>query len=223
MATSEEIEKYCRNCVSRDFVNGKGLVCKRTRELPAFEEECESFEKDEELERLAPPKPEDFPVSMTEEEMLAEENLSKGVLYAVAACIVGAVAWGLISVSTGRQIGFMPIAIGFMVGFAMRKGKGIRPIFGIIGAALSLISCVLGDFFSIIGYISQDYKMSYFDVLVSVDYGEIFSIMLENVMSMTALFYGFALMRGINSLSVHRNTPRVVRFEFKLLILHPLF
>jgi len=155
MATSEEIEKYCRNCVSRDFVNGKGLVCKRTRELPAFEEECESFEKDEELERLAPPKPEDFPVSMTEEEMLAEENLSKGVLYAVAACIVGAVAWGLISVSTGRQIGFMPIAIGFMVGFAMRKGKGIRPIFGIIGAALSLISCVLGDFFSIIGYISQ--------------------------------------------------------------------
>ena len=39
MATSEEIEKYCRNCVSRDFVNGKGLVCKRTRELPALEEE----------------------------------------------------------------------------------------------------------------------------------------------------------------------------------------
>ena len=34
MATSEEIEKYCWNCVSRDFVNGKGLVCKRTRELP---------------------------------------------------------------------------------------------------------------------------------------------------------------------------------------------
>ena len=69
MATSEEIEKYCRNCVSRDFVNGKGLVCKRTGELPAFEEECGSFEQDKELERLAPPKPEDFPVSMTEEEM----------------------------------------------------------------------------------------------------------------------------------------------------------
>ena len=61
MATSEEIEKYCRNCVSRDFVNGKGLVCKRTGELPAFEEECDNFEQDKELERLAPPKPEDFP------------------------------------------------------------------------------------------------------------------------------------------------------------------
>ena len=82
MATSEEIEKYCRNCVSRDFVNGKGLVCKRTGELPAFEEECDSFEQDKELERLAPPKPEDFPVFMTEEEMLAEENLPKGILCA---------------------------------------------------------------------------------------------------------------------------------------------
>ena len=45
--------------MSRDFVNGKGLVCKRTGELPAFEEECGSFEQDKELERLAPPKPED--------------------------------------------------------------------------------------------------------------------------------------------------------------------
>ena len=33
---------------------------------------------------------------MTEEEMLAEENLPKGILCAVVACIVGAVAWGLI-------------------------------------------------------------------------------------------------------------------------------
>ena len=81
MATVEEIEKYCRNCVSRDFVNGKGLVCKRTRELPDFDEECENFEKDEELLKMAPPKPDDFPVSMTEEELLAEENLPKGVLY----------------------------------------------------------------------------------------------------------------------------------------------
>ena len=65
--------------------------------------------------------------------------------------------------------------------------------------------------------------MGYFQVLAGVDYGEIFSILLKNVMSMTALFYGFALYEDINSLSVHRNTPRVVRFEFKLLILHPLF
>lgn len=193
MATTEEIEKYCRNCVSRDFVNGKGLVCSRTKDLPAFEEECEDFKKDEDLERWAPPKPEDFPVSMTREEMLAEENLPKGILYAVVACLVGAAAWGLISVSTGYQIGYMAIGIGFLVGFAMRQGKGIRPVFGIIGAALALISCVLGDFFSIIGYIAKDYDMAYTAVLSGVDYAEIFSLLIENLASMTILFYGFAV------------------------------
>ena len=27
MANTEGIESYCRNCVSRDFVMGRGLVC----------------------------------------------------------------------------------------------------------------------------------------------------------------------------------------------------
>ena len=207
MATSEEIEKYCRNCVSRDFVNGKGLVCKRTRELPDFDEECENFEKDEELLKMAPPKPDDFPVSMTEEELLAEENLPKGVLYASVACILGAVAWSLISVSTGLQMGYMAIGVGFLVGFAMRQGKGIRPVFGILGAVLALISCVLGDFFSIIGYIAKDYDMSYTDVLFGADYAEIFSLMTENLASMTILFYGFAVYEGYKFSFRAQNQP----------------
>ena len=207
MATSEEIEKYCRNCVSRDFVNGKGLVCKRTRELPDFDEECENFEKDEELLKMAPPKPDDFPVSMTEEELLAEENLPKGVLYASVACILGAVAWSLISVSTGLQMGYMAIGVGFLVGFAMRQGKGIRLVFGILGAVLALISCVLGDFFSIIGYIAKDYDMSYTDVLFGADYAEIFSLMTENLASMTILFYGFAVYEGYKFSFRAQNQP----------------
>ena len=207
MATTEEIEKYCRNCVSRDFVNGKGLVCNRTRELPAFEGECGDYRKDEELERMAPPKPEDFPVAKTREELLAEENLPKGMLYAVIACIAGAAAWGLVSVSTGYQIGYMAIGIGFLVGFAMRQGKGIRPIFGIIGAVLVLISCVLGDFFSIVGYIARDYGMAYTDVLYQADYAEIFSWMVENLASMTILFYGFAVYEGYKFSFRPQNQP----------------
>ena len=208
MATSEEIEKYCRNCVSRDFVNGKGLVCKLTRELPAFEEECENFKKDEELERMAPPKPDDFPVSMTREELLAEENLPKGLILGVIACIIGAIAWGLVSISTGYKVGYMAIVVGFIVGFAMRQGKGVRPIFGIIGAVLALISCVLGDFISIIGYVSKDWGMSFGEVLTTVKYKDVFSIMARNVMSMTALFYGFAVYEGYKFSFRKQNQPK---------------
>ncbi|MDD3036771.1 hypothetical protein [Bacteroides sp.] len=208
MATAEEIEKYCRNCVLREFVNGKGLVCKRTKSFPTFEEECENFENDEELAKIAPPKPDDFPITMTREELLAQENLPKGVWLAVIACIVGAVAWGLISVSTGRQLGIVAIAIGFVIGFAMRQGKGVRQIFGIIGGVLALISCVFGDFLSIIGIASQELDMSFIETLLQVDYELVFSIMKENLVSMSALFYVFAVYEGYKFSFRPQNKPK---------------
>ena len=121
MTDQNDIERYCRNCVSRDFVNGRGLVCKRTGAIPAFVGECESYQKDEELEKMAPtPKPEDYSGYVDREKLLAEENLPKAVLFGVLACIAGAVAWALISISTGYQMGYMAIGVGFLVGFARR-------------------------------------------------------------------------------------------------------
>lgn len=145
------------------------------------------------------------------------------MLYASVACILGAVAWSLISVSTGLQMGYMAIGVGFLVGFAMRQGKGIRPVFGLLGAALALISCVLGDFLSIIGFAAKDYDMTFFEVLAGVDYGEIFSVMVKNVVSMSALFYGIAVYEGYKLSFRAQNILWVVRFELKLLILQPLF
>ena len=180
MTDQNDIERYCRNCVSRDFVNGRGLVCKRTGAIPAFVGECESYQKDEELEKMAPtPKPEDYSGYVDREKLLAEENLPKAVLFGVLACIAGAVAWALISISTGYQMGYMAIGVGFLVGFAMRQGKGIRPIFGIIGAALALISCVMGDFFSIVGLVAKEYEVSFMDVLFDASNGEVMSVVME--------------------------------------------
>lgn len=197
MTDQNDIERYCRNCVSRDFVNGRGLVCKRTGAIPAFVGECESYQKDEELEKMAPtPKPEDYSGYVDREKLLAEENLPKAVLFGVLACIAGAVAWALISISTGYQMGYMAIGVGFLVGFAMRQGKGIRPIFGIIGAALALISCVMGDFFSIVGLVAKEYEVSFMDVLFDASYGEVMSVVIENMASMTIVFYGIALYEG---------------------------
>ncbi len=197
MEELNEVERYCRNCVSRDFVTGRGLICKRTNALPAFEGECADFQKDEELERMAPtPQPEDYSVILDKEQLLAEQNLPKAVLLGVIACIVGAVVWGLVSFSTGYQIGYMAIGIGFLVGIAMRQGKGVTPVFGIIGAALSLLSCVMGDFFSIIGFVSKEYEVSFMDALTGIDYKSVASLMMENLASMTIVFYGIALYEG---------------------------
>ncbi len=83
------------------------------RAIPAFVGECESYQKDEELEKMAPtPKPEDYSGYVDREKLLAEENLPKAVLFGVLACIAGAVAWALISISTGYQMGYMAIGVG---------------------------------------------------------------------------------------------------------------
>lgn len=197
MTESNEIERYCRNCISRDFVNGRGLVCKRTNATPSFVDECADFQKDEELEKMAPtPQWNSVSAQADKEQLLAEQNLPKAVGLGVLACIVGAAAWALVSYSTGYQIGYMAIGIGFIVGMAVRQGKGITPIFGIIGAALSLLSCVMGDFFSLVGLVAKEWEVSFMEVLTEVDYGDMASLMLENAASMTILFYGIALYEG---------------------------
>lgn len=197
MAELNEIERYCRNCVSRDFVNGRGLVCKRTNALPAFEGECADYQKDEELEKVAPtPRPEDYSVQLDRKQLLVEQNLPKGLLFGILACIVGAVAWCLISISTGYQIGYMAIGVGFLVGYAVRQGKGVTPVFGIIGAALALVSCVMGDFFSIIGLIGKEYEISYWEVLTGLEVKEMISMLTDNLASMTIVFYGIAVYEG---------------------------
>lgn len=197
MTESNEIERFCRNCIARDFVNGRGLVCKRTNAIPSFEGQCADFQKDEELEKMAPtPQWDSVSAQADKEQLLAEQNLPKAVGLGILACLVGAAVWGLVSYSTGYQIGYMAIGIGFLVGLAVRQGNGITPIFGIIGAVLSLLSCVMGDFFSIVALVAQEFDVSFMEALTGIDYGDMASIMLENAASMTILFYGIALYEG---------------------------
>lgn len=196
MADQKNID-LCRNCVSRSFVTGRGLVCKRSGNVPEFEGECENFEVDGELEKMAPPPdPEVWDKVMSREQLLAEENLPVAVVSGLIASLVGAAVWSAVSVATGYQIGYMAIGMGFLVGFAMRLGKGIRPVFGVIGAALALLGCILGDFFSIIGFVAKEYDVSYMETLRNIDYKEVISAMEQNLISMTILFYGMALYEG---------------------------
>lgn len=197
MTNSDNLETYCRNCISRDFVSGRGLVCKRTSALPEFDEECEHYQLDDKLEAMAPPPdPTIFEGVLTQEQLLAEENLPKAFLCGAMACVVGAAAWALVSVSTGYQVGYMAIGIGFLVGLVMRFGKGVRPIFGIIGAALALLSCLLGDYFSMIGYVAKEYNLSYIEALTTVPVADVVEALKDNLLSMTALFYGIAVYNG---------------------------
>ncbi len=126
-----------------------------------------------------------------------EENLMMGLLAGLVAAIVGAVLWGLISVSTGYQIGYMALGVGFLVGFAVRfGGKGFSQVFGISGAILALVGCVLGNLFTVIGFIASEAQISFFEVLGIVDVAVAFELLKETAAPMDVLFYAIAVYQG---------------------------
>lgn len=131
------------------------------------------------------------------EQFRTEQNLPLGLLGGVGAAILGAVVWAAITVATEYQIGYMAIAVGFIVGFAVRMlGKGVDQIFGISGAVLALFGCVLGNFFSIVGFVAKSEGLGYLDTFSMIDYSMVPSIMIEAFSPLDILFYGLAVYQG---------------------------
>ncbi|MGE3802062.1 MAG: hypothetical protein AB7H80_13655 [Candidatus Kapaibacterium sp.] len=116
------------------------------------------------------------------EQLKREQNLPRGVLFGVGAALVGAGLWAAITISTGYQIGFMAIGVGLLVGFAVRKGgQGIEQIFGIVGASLAFLGCLLGNVFTALNF---GWPLN----------SELFSWMFSDFMDF--LFYGLAIYEG---------------------------
>jgi len=92
----------------------------------------------------------------------SQQNLPLGIGAGVAAATLGATIWAVVTVLSGYQVGWMAVGIGFLVGFSLRFGKGVEKIFGISGAILALFGCILGNFLSLVGLISQKEKISAF-------------------------------------------------------------
>ena len=126
-----------------------------------------------------------------------EQNLVAGLIAGVIVGIIVAVVWCAITVATEFQIGYMAIAVGAGVGFAIRYfGKGVDQIFGICGAAIASVSCILGNYFSVIAFIANMNSEAYTEVLFMVNPGFVFEVMKENFSVVDLLFYGFAAFEG---------------------------
>lgn len=127
----------------------------------------------------------------------AEENFPLAIVAAVITAFIGALLWATITVATEYQIGYMAVAIGFIVGYAVKfTGNGISQKFGILGAVFAFVGCILGNFFSIIGFVANSEGLGYFEVLGMLDYSLIPEIMGDSFSIMDLLFYGIAIYEG---------------------------
>jgi hypothetical protein len=127
----------------------------------------------------------------------AEQSIGGGFLAGAVAALVGAGVWALVTVLTGYQIGFMAIGVGFLVGLAVQfAGKGINRIFGVMGGALALIGCLLGDYFTVVHFVGEAEGLGFFDTLTRISPAAIPELMSITFSPMDLIFYGIAVYEG---------------------------
>ncbi|MHC2067683.1 hypothetical protein ACYFX5_09445 [Bremerella sp. T1] len=124
-------------------------------------------------------------------------NLPLAIIAGTIAAVIGAAIWATVTLVTGYQLGIIAVGIGFLVGIAVRLGgNGGSPVFGIVGAGLSLFGCVLGNFLAIIGMVADSADVSYVSALFGFDYSYTFQLMYDTFSPMDLVFYGIAIYEG---------------------------
>lgn len=203
MTRNEHLE-FCKKCLNRKFDSKQGIICNVTNEIADFEASCISFKLDETV-----PVPIAENVETANEEViisLDEHSIKKlkvhqdfyyALIGGLLATLISAVIWATITVATKYQIGYMAIGVGLLVGFAVQFfGAGIDKKFGYLGAALSLLGCLLGNLLSQVGFIAQEQSFGYFETLTYLNFNLIISILVESFNPMDILFYGIAVYEG---------------------------
>ncbi len=136
-------------------------------------------------------------LEMAMERLRSEQNFGAAVLAGLAAAVVGAVAWAAITAVTGYQIGYMAVGVGFIVGSAVRVvGKGVDRVFGIAGALLALLGCLLGNLFTVCYFVSVAVEMGILEVLTMLDPAIVIDMLVTTFSPMDLLFYGIAVYEG---------------------------
>jgi hypothetical protein len=179
----------------------QGLLCELTNEKADFEEECPDFNKVETVEiqdrEVETSELADYLPTEVFERLKSEQRFGMGVLTGIGVGLLGAIIWAMITLATNYQIGYMALAIGAAVGFSMRiVGKGVEMNYAIAAAAIAVISCLLGNFLSGLGFVANEVNTSFSYMLMNFDYSLTFDLMMETFSPIDLLFYGIAGYEG---------------------------
>jgi hypothetical protein len=129
--------------------------------------------------------------------MVENGNLPLGILAGVVAAIVGALIWMGVTVATGMHIGYVALGIGALVGVAVRwAGKGSTPVFGVVGAVMTLVGCILGQALAEIQLAANASSVGFFQVLSVVNAGELISGVVTSSSPITYFIYAIGIYEG---------------------------
>lgn len=143
--------------------------------------------------RPAPVRPAAKPAAATQ----GGENLPMGLMAGLVAAGVGAGLWAIITVVTGYQIGWMAVGVGFLVGVAVRTaGKGTTTAFGVLGAALALGGCLVGNLLTGCIVLSRELDVSLLALSTRLTPDITMELMKAMFSPIDLLFYALAIWQG---------------------------
>ena len=131
--------------------------------------------------------------------LIERQNVGLAVVGGLIGAVIGAALWAVFTVVTGIKIGFMAIGVGWLVGkLAWSLGRGLSPVYGVLGAILALIGCAAGNLVSACYFLSQapDVELSFWQIIGTMNVKLFADLMKLTFQPMDVLFYGFALYEG---------------------------
>lgn len=103
------------------------------------------------------------------ERLAAEQSLLHAVVAALIAILVFCALWVALSSLTGRVFPWMTIALGAMLGFAVRRaGHGVDWRFPAAAAALTLIGSLIGNIAIAAAYTAETFDTGMLQILRAV-------------------------------------------------------
>ena len=131
------------------------------------------------------------------EEEIREGNIIAAILAGLFSCIAVSTLWALITVNAEKQWLYMGIIAGLAVGWFVKVASGgNNNTIGFIGAIFALLSCVLGDFLTNVGFLAQSEGMAYFQTLGALDFSYFFEIAFIDFDFFSFIIYGLAAIEG---------------------------
>ncbi len=204
MELREQLE-ICRKCTKRELNTTGGIACSLTHSRPDFETVCNTYvydvnEPDEMLNDSIYLSVSEIK-SKTDPEIFSklqfEQKFPSALLLGCIAGLLGSILWAFISILTGYQIGYMAVGIGALVGFTIRYfGKGFEMQYALLGAIISLLSCLLGNLLSVVGFAAKEFDLGYFQIIGNLNFSVVLSIMTETFTFIDLVFYGIAIYEG---------------------------
>jgi hypothetical protein len=113
-----------------------------------------------------------------------------GTIVGFCAAIIGAIILAFVNFKTNNPISWTVIALGFLVGYAVRTfGKGSDRVFGVVGAVISLIGCKLTDLAAFMLYYSSQGNIPLLTLFPQMAPGFVLDLVIKSFYPMDALYY----------------------------------